>query len=189
VLDSWGNTVTAEHLGGYVPGGDPATRYPELWDWFVREHGVRSVLDVGCGDGVAVDHFAALGCRVRGIDGVPQDHPLIVEHDYANGPYVPSGSWDLAWSCEFVEHVAEEHAPNYLATFRAAKLVLMTHADPGQQGWHHVNCRPASYWIRLFAGTGFVLDDGLTLTTRELACANPSPLNHYARSGLVFVQP
>jgi hypothetical protein len=51
------------HLGGYVEGGDPATYYPDLWKWFVETLMVRSVIDVGCGDGVALKYFRdTLGC-------------------------------------------------------------------------------------------------------------------------------
>jgi len=26
---------TAGHLGGYLTGGDPDTRYEDMWDWLV----------------------------------------------------------------------------------------------------------------------------------------------------------
>lgn len=186
--------VQAGHLGGYVPGGDEATIYPDLWRWLVEGPlSVRTVVDVGCGDGVAVRAFRDLGCLVRGVDGVPQDDTDIIEHDYTKGPLgADSGrfmhAYQLVWSCEFVEHVEERYLPNFLATFKVGMYVLMTHADPGQPGWHHVNCRPADYWVGALAAAGFSLDPDLTATTRQLAAANPSPWNHYRRSGLAFVR-
>lgn len=175
------------HLGGYIVGGDPATYFPDLWTWFVRELGVTSVLDIGCGEGHAVDHFAGLGCRVLGIDGVPQEHQYIQWFDFTQGPLKLFDPFDLVWCCEFVEHVEEQSVPNFLATFRAARMVAMTHADPGQPGHHHVNCQPAEYWIGAMAAAGFRYDETLTWQARGLAALNRNPINHFARSGLAFV--
>lgn len=180
--------MTADHLGGYVAGGDDATWYPELWTWLIHEHGVRSVIDVGCGDGQALRYFASEGCAALGVEGVPQHHERIVEHDYTSGPFAPDIDFDLAWSCEFVEHVDEACVDNFLATFACARTVLMTHAEPGQDGHHHVNCQPAGYWIEKLNAIGYRLDDRLTLQTRTLARANPSLWNHYARSGMAFTR-
>jgi hypothetical protein len=175
------------HLGGYIIGGDDATFYPHLWRWLVEEQGIRSVLDVGCGEGHAIDFFAELGCHVLGIEGVPQENERILQHDYTQRPYsIPGWTADLAWSCEFVEHVEERHVPNFLPSFASAKLVLMTHAAPGQAGYHHVNCQPEAYWRGAMAAIGYVLDDELTQRTRLLAGMNRNPHNHYARSGLAF---
>jgi len=158
----------------------------------VDEQKVESVLDVGCGDGVAVDFFAGLGAHVLGIDGVAQENDRIIQHDFTVGPvdWAAYPGWDegvdLVWSCEFVEHVEEEYVPNFLESFRLGRLVLMTHADVGQPGYHHVNCRPAEYWIEALATIGYELASGITDLTRAIARANSAPSNHYARSGLAF---
>lgn len=178
--------VVDGHLGGYVPGGDPATFYPDLWEWLVNgPEQVRSVLDVGAGDGVALDYFLSLGCDVTGIDGIAQEHDLIVEHDYTTGPLVP-GDVDLVWSCEFVEHVEEQHVDNFLATFACGRLVLMTHAGIGQAGWHHVNCQRPQYWTEKLAGIGYEVDAELTVKCRDLAAMNREPYNHFVRSGKAY---
>lgn len=180
--------VTDRHLGGYVSGGDPATFYPELWTWLVREAGVKSVLDVGCGDAVALRYFESLGVtRLYGIDGISQPFPYVHQHDYTEGPLVPpTPRFDLCWACEFVEHVEEHHVPNFLATFQHADLVLLTHAEPGQGGHHHVNLQEKSYWVEVMQLAGFVFDARFTTLTRALASANDNPWNHYRRSGLAF---
>lgn len=176
------------HLGGYIPGGDPATYFPELWEWLVREKGVKSVIDVGCGEGQALRFFEELGCRISGVDGIEQDHPRIYAHDYTQGPLAIRDPFDLVWSCEFVEHVEERYLPNFLTTFQCANAVLMTHADPGQPGHHHVNCQPASYWKGTMASAGFRFDEDFTREAREKAALNTFPINHFARSGLAFVR-
>lgn len=172
------------HLGGYIPGGDPATYYPQLWYWLVKELGVQSMIDIGCGEGHALAYFRDLGCRVHGIDGVRNEG--VYQWDFTEGAPPPTGPFDLAWSCEFVEHVAERYIPNFVSVFKVAPLVLMTHADVGQPGHHHVNCQPSAYWQGVMAAAGYTLDGDLTLRTREFALLNQNPINHYARSGLAF---
>lgn len=177
------------HLGGYVIGGDEATYYPDLWRWLVEERRVDSMLDVGCGEGHALSFFRDLGCKVEGIDGVPQADPAISTWDFTLGPWPirPDRSYDLIWSCEFVEHVEEGYAMNFLDTFTTAPLVLLTHALPGQSGYHHVNCRPAEYWRGAMAAIGYREDTDLTILTRALAGHNDSPWNHYAQRGMAFI--
>lgn len=143
--------ITDGHLGGYIREGDPDTYYPAMWGWLVSEFEIESVLDVGCGDGIAMNVFRELGCEVAGIDGMPQDDPAIIMHDYTSGPYVPEKMYDLIWCCEFVEHVEEKYIANFLATFSMGRIIAMTSAQPGQAGWHHVNCQTPEYWARQLA--------------------------------------
>ncbi len=178
------------HLGGYVFGGDRRTYYPRLWDWMVDELGVRTVLDVGCAEGRSTAYFKGRGCRVLGIEGsgtAIADSPVasdIVRHDFVEGPYVPDRDYDMVWSCEFVEHVEEAHERNFLETFRrAGRYVFMTHALPGQPGWHHVNCQKPGYWIGRLAGIGFTYDHDLTMKARKVAGNG-----YFASTGLVFTR-
>lgn len=177
------------HLGGYIRGGDPATYFPDLWRWLVEEWGVQSVIDVGCGEGHAVKFFRdELGIRAHGIDGLRQRDPDITQHDFSKGPLrmIPGGFYDLAWSCEFVEHVEERYIRHFLRVFRECRWVLLTHADPGQRGHHHVNCRPADYWVGVLAAAGFRYDEVSTLQARGVAALNRNKDNHFVRSGLAF---
>lgn len=181
-----GDSIQQGHLGGYIEGGDPATYYPHLWTWLAMA-GYQSVLDVGCGDGVALDEFKKLGMQATGVDGIKQNRDDIIEWDFTKGPFSPRPKrWDLIWSCEFVEHVEELWLCHIVDTFRLGKNVLMTHATPGQAGYHHVNCKSADYWIGALASVGFEYQPDFTRKARELAAMNTSPWNHFARSGLCF---
>lgn len=190
--NQWGLMVDEDvpHLGGYHAGGDWGCRNEAMFRWLVDDYGVRSVIDVGCGDGAQVRWLIEeLGVQAVGVDGIPQDDPQVVCHDYTTGPWPArvrgnrmEAATDLAWSCEFVEHVQEEFIPNFVETFLMASTVLMTHAVPGQGGHHHVNCQNDDYWIGVMAGAGLEYDAQLTAVTRELA----DPNGYYHRTGQAF---
>jgi len=191
------------HLGGYIRAnptlargsataahGDPATWSPILWQWLIEELGVRSMLDVGCGEGHTAGFFRDAGCTVLGVDGSLQARGDSViagshaVHDFVDGPFVPQRSFDLVWSCEFVEHVEERFTHNFLAAFAASrKYLLMSYAPRGQPGWHHVNCQPASYWVDKLRRLGFELDQARTDQARALAGSG-----HFRAHGLMFVR-
>jgi len=177
-----GEFVTDGHLGGFVRGGDPDTQYPEMWEWLVATEEIKVVLDVGCGDGAALRAFRDLGCAAIGIDGMEQDDPGIFTHDYTTGlvPFHGTDAFDLVWSCEFVEHVEAQHVLNFLDSFSRAPLVLMTHAMPGQPGWHHVNCQDGTYWKDAMYGIDYFFDPSLTADTRARAHG------YYAATGMAF---
>ncbi len=186
-------SVEQGHLGGYIEGGDEATYFPNLWSWIVVQ-GWKNILDIGCGDGVAVNYWNSIGANAWGVEGIWQPNERIVEHDYAKGTlsvlpglaYDSDSAYDLIWCCEFVEHVEEAYVNNFLDSFAKGKIVLMTHGEPGQAGYHHVNLQPASYWIEKLRTIDYSLDIDLTMKTRELSAFNSSPWNHFTRSGMAF---
>lgn len=189
----WGLDVDEKrpHLGGYVKGGDPHSWSPELWDWLIGRHGVRSMVDVGCGTGETVGYFAARGCDALGVDGIAQEHYRVIQHDYTEGPYpdplrygTPRGTVDLVWSAEFVEHVEEAFLPNFLFTFGQGNLVAFTHATPGQGGHHHVNEQTSDYWRGVMAAYGYSYEPELTQEARNLVAHREG--NYFARTGLLF---
>jgi len=175
------------HLGGYVAGGDSSTWYPELWDWIINELEIKSIIDIGCGEGHSTKYFKEKGCKVLGIEGSKvaiNNSPIkesLIRHDYTKEPFNPDKEYDLAWSCEFVEHVKEKFLNNYLETFKASKYIFMTHALPGQGGYHHVNCQPKGYWIEKISEIGFKFDKELTQKAREKALHG-----YFEQTGLVF---
>lgn len=171
------------HLGGYLLGGDPGSWYPALWEWLLRKYGVKSVIDVGCGEGHSLRWFAKRGCDVLGVEGIAQPDHRIDTHDFCDGPFIPDRVFDLAWCCEFVEHVGAEFEENFLETFEFTGMVAMTHGLPGQGGHHHVNCQPPAYWIERLRTHGFRLNRPATRRAREL-----TPNGYFDWSGLVFVR-
>lgn len=142
----------AGHLGGCVKGGDPDTYYPKLWEWLINTYYPFVVLDVGSGEGGSIRNFERLGCRVIGIEGLPEcvgQSDNVIIHDLTTSP-VKVTNIDLVWCCEVVEHIEEKYIDNLMKTLVNGKIVAMTHALPGQDGYHHVNCKPKEYWIEQF---------------------------------------
>ena len=202
--DDWihPSAVGTAHLGGYGVGefGDAGSYYPNLWTWAVKLLNIESVIDVGCGEAHSTRFFLELGCDAIGVEGYAPAIERsgivdrIVVHDYCDGPYVPNREFDLAWSCEFVEHVEERYLPNFMATFSRAACVFMTFAQPGAPGHHHVNAQEQAYWVAQFAARGYELDRELTECGRRIALADrfllsPAEDNatYFAQSGCVFV--
>lgn len=170
-------TEKEPHLGGYIVGltdhGDPNTYATEIWDW-MAENKIKSVIDVGCGQGFSTKYFFNKGLDVLGVEGgenaynssVIKDKTVL--HDYTKGPFSPDRNYDAVWCCEFVEHVEEQYIENFLTTFDFCKQIFMTHAVPGQDGYHHVNCRESEYWIEKLENRGFKFDKETSIMLRGL---------------------
>lgn len=177
------------HLGGCWPEGDPYTIMPDVWERLIAEYDIKSVLDIGCGTGHSLKWFHEHGMEAQGLEGdvmaiekqvsVPG---LITPHDFTKGAYDPAREFDLGWCAEFVEHVDARFAPNFLDTFRHCKLIVLTHAVPGQAGFHHVNCQPDGYWIRLMDQWGF---DHIQKETTKLRASATTPVP-WGRNSLMF---
>lgn len=195
--------IMEEHLGGYetctedFPNGDPNTFSPKLWKHIIEKFGIKSVIDVGCGMGFSMIEFMKYCDEVVGIEGSPyalkksQIKDNIFQHDYKYGSLETDDRYDLCWCCEFVEHVDEEYMDNFLSTFAFAKYVAMTHALPGQDGHHHVNCQPQEYWVHHMERFGFVFDPEVTNELREIAKKEGEEdgyFKYFEKSGLFFVK-
>ena len=148
-----------EHLGGCRHDGH--TFLPDVWDYLLAKYAIRSVVDVGCGYGYAAKYFLDQGLDVIGVEGyrlaIEQNRcpkRYLIEHDYTQGP-LTIRPVDLAWAGEFVEHVEARFRDHFLTTFACARYVCLTHAVPGQGGYHHVNEQPTAYWVRELARYGF----------------------------------
>lgn len=175
-------------LGGNIRHGDHNTHSPVLWRYLVERFAVKSVLDVGCGEGHAVNFFARLGCHAHGIDGLQANVRRavipIALHDLTQSSYLMPV--DLVWSCEVAEHLPDEKIKYYIDTLTNGRIVAMTHALPGQGGYHHVNCQPPEYWIEKLKHEGYYLDEGY-LDYRKIA-ASDVHFNYFVNSGLLFIR-
>jgi SAM-dependent methyltransferase len=177
---------TKPHLGGNFADGDPCTWCPSSWDYVIKQFNIKSVLDVGSGRGWAAKWFSVKGLKVFAIDGLAENvnsavYPTtlidLTERSYNN-------LVDFVNCIEVVEHIEEKYIDNLLTTLCQGRLVLMTHAVPGQKGWHHVNCQPSEYWIKHMQNRGYRLLENETKLIRELAHKDGG--KHIARNGMLF---
>jgi SAM-dependent methyltransferase len=174
-------------LGGNLIGGDPDTYHPALWNYLLDEFGVQSVLDVGCGEGHCVRYFNDAGVKAFGVDGLKQNIERAVApielHDLREGPYVLPV--DLVHCCEVVEHIEEIYLDNLLRTLSNGAVIAMTHALPGQDGYHHVNCQPEEYWIGKLEAYGYEFLPQQTREAKDRIVASGT-WTYFVQSGLVF---
>lgn len=168
------------HLGGHFGNSNVDTA---TLDYLISRFAITTMLDVGCGPGGQIEAALARGVAAFGIDGDPHMRTArIWTHDYTSGPW-PTAGWDLIWSVEFVEHVEAKYQENYLVTFDGGKVLFLTAAPPGFPGWHHVNCQPQSYWLKVLTKRGWTRDHEATEWVRA---HGGHPFS--TRQGLVFVK-
>jgi hypothetical protein len=176
------------HLGGNFADNDQASYSEQVWKYIVSNYDIKTCLDVGSGRGFSAKFISSLGVSVTAIDGL---------HDNVVNAVVPTLEVDLTQqefihnvdfvNCiEVVEHIDEKYINNLMTTLANGKYVLITHAFPGQQGWHHVNCQPSSYWIDKFSSIGYQLLAEETAHIRQLASSDNA--EHIQRSGLLFIK-
>jgi SAM-dependent methyltransferase len=178
---------TDPSLGGNLIGGDPHTYHPALWDYLRDEFDVKSVLDLGCGEGHCVRYFNEAGVKAIGVDGLKQNIERAVApielHDLRHGPYTLPV--DLVHCCEVVEHIDAIYLDNLLRTLANGAVIAMTHALPGQPGHHHVNCQSADYWIGKLEALGYEFLKRQTQAGKDRIAATGS-WTYFIQSGLIL---
>ena len=175
-------------LGGNMRHGDVHTWSPVLWRFLAERYSLRSMLDVGCGEGHAVAFFHGMGLYAHGIDGlltnIERSVAPIALHDLLTGPYkMPV---EFVWSCEVAEHIETDSVSHYLDTLTNGNIIAMTHALPGQGGHNHVNCQPPEYWISRLGERGYVVSEDNNIF-RDVS-GKEFAWTYFGRSGLVFVR-
>ncbi len=162
--------LLSNHLGGHKN----RTHLDEgVLNFMIKEFNLKSFIDIGCGPGGMVNLAEEMRLESVGIDGdftVPRKGNNFIIHDYTSGPTVFDQKFDMSWSCEFVEHVEEKYIPNYIKDFQRSKYVVMTYSE--KPGHHHVNLKPAEYWIDIFKDYGFNHSPEYTNKIREVSTMN-----------------
>lgn len=124
----------------------------------------KRLIDLGAGCGVYSALFAAKGTEVVAVDGVvaPAESafpvPILVR-DLTEPIRDDWGRFDLTLCLEVAEHIPEPLADAFLANaVRFSDRLVLSAAQPGQPGHHHVNLQPKRYWVAKLAAHGFAYD-------------------------------
>jgi len=117
---SWWDETSPLNLlhGSMTPG-----RFAYFRSVLARQSGAGAaglrVLDIGCGGGFLAEEFAALGCRVTGVDpspasiGAARAHAagqgLRIDYRVGTGEELPApdADFDVACCCDVLEHVSD----------------------------------------------------------------------------------
>jgi 2-polyprenyl-6-hydroxyphenyl methylase/3-demethylubiquinone-9 3-methyltransferase len=115
----WDETSPLNVLHGSVTPGRLAYFEGVLSRQFGAGAAGLRALDIGCGGGFLAEEFAALGCRVTGVDpsaasisaarahaagrGLAIDYQVGLGEDLP----VPDAAFDLAYCCDVLEHVSD----------------------------------------------------------------------------------
>src|SRR6266566_1072689 len=126
-----------------------------------------SVVDIGCGLGGWLAAFQAHGVEdILGIDGDYIDRKMLdipLEHFKAidiSRPFTLDRTYDLAVCLEVAEHLAPEHATDFVESLsRLAPVILFSAAIPLQGGTNHLNEQWPDYWAQKFRAKGFLAID------------------------------
>lgn len=174
------------HLGGNTDSD--RTFYPRLYEYIIKKHTPKEMIDIGAGKGRTAMFFKLKGVNVSVVDGLPSNVKCLKNNfekcylnDYSKSNLITNSLFDIGWCCEVLEHIEEKYLDNIFDTFKKCKNVFITHALPKQKGWHHVNCRESDYWVEMFNANNFKLNEKETIYTRKLANF------YYKKTGMVFV--
>ncbi len=134
------------------------------------------MLDVGCGTGETALWFKNHGVQAVGLDGllwnVRKCEALGVAgvvHDFTRGAAYLANV-DLIWCADVAEHIEEKFVGNLLETLRHCRVLAFAHGTDANadEGYHHVNNQPESYWIEKLASVGMVELPIETIRSREV---------------------
>jgi len=129
----------------------------------VNKYNPKSILDIGCGNGIWLKTFEDYGINdYLGTDGdyVNED---IFRADYSK--FIAKNlesevnfnkKFDLAISLEVGEHISKHSSETYIKSIcKHSDLIIFSAAIPGQKGTNHINENPQSFWAELFKKQGF----------------------------------
>lgn len=196
----------------HVPTGsdkntDISNAFKGDWHWdylFLDEPPIRfvierfapkSVLDLGCGNGLYPALYTHLGAEdVLGVDGLQQESTVLDAKSYIKAdlqdPFDAGRGFDLVVCLEVVEHINPEASEVLFDSIahQAKGQIMFSMAEVGQPGNGHINCKNISEVLSHWAKRGWQPDLAATLGLRGLSSMswfrrNIILLNHTGETG------
>jgi len=156
----------------------------------VNKYNPKSILDIGCGNGIWLKSFENCGINdYLGTDGnyVTED---IFRANFSK--FIPKNletevnfnqKFDLVLSLEVGEHISQNSSETFIKSIcNHSDLIIFSAAIPGQKGTHHINENLQSYWAGLFKKNGYYPYDEI----RPLIWYNPHILFWYRQNIIVY---
>ncbi len=161
-VDPYGSAFWEFHDGGDWRG---------FADVVLKHFAPRSVLDVGCGQGSALEGFkrvdpqlelrgleyseAALGiARSKGLN-ILQINLAALNRLEVDNLFSEIGNIDIVLCLEVAEHMPARRSGKLLDLLTKFDTIIFSAAHPNQGGDLHVNEQPLEYWIERFNKLGF----------------------------------
>lgn len=160
--------------------------------WFMKQKGIKSLLDVGCGVGQLKTAMTRAGATDKtldymGLDGgsnimelegikssVIGDENHIIPHLCwvdASVPFSMKKKYDIVFSNEVAEHIPRSGEKDYIDNLtkhiKDDGYLLLGWARIGQGGFKHLNERDATYVIGEIEKRGLIFDNELTNSFRQ----------------------
>ncbi len=137
----------------------------------------KSVIDIGCGNGLYLAKFAEAGKEILGFDGSPAAVKISSVADKIKLFNLTKSlrlnrHFDLCLCIELAEHlplVAADTLVNSLTSL--SNNIVFTAATPGQgpRSIGHINEQPHQFWIKKFEVDSFIYNKELThIIKREM---------------------
>ena len=178
--------INKPHLGGNGLNADKNTWSPSSWKYVIEKYHIKNITDLGSGRGFISKWLADLGLNVTAVDGLEDNvkNAVIstIQHDLTEKAFVKNT--DLVICLEVVEHIDEKYLDYLLDSMCQGKYLFMTHAVPGQKGYHHVNCQNSDYWINHLSKKSYTLLEEDSVIIRNLADRDKA--RHISRNGMLF---
>lgn len=130
-------------------------------DQLIRAFAPRQVFDAGCALGMLVESFWDRSVEAHGRDisdfAIASVRPDMRPYCHVGSLATPiDGSYDLLTCIEVLEHMPADEAEQAIRTMAAAAPRILFSSSPIDFAEPtHINVRPTSYWLRLWAEAGF----------------------------------
>jgi SAM-dependent methyltransferase len=145
----------------------------EILSLIIEKVKPKTVLDVGCGIGNALDYFINQGVDAVGIENSKiaishaRNPEKIIRHNL-NREISLQRTFDLVWCFEVIEHIHPTYEKTFLQTLtRHSRLIILSAARPGQGGHGHFNEQLPEYWIKKFEHLNFEFDEKFSNELRQ----------------------
>lgn len=126
----------------------------------LRKYGGKSILELGCGNGLFLEMAARIWSDVLGVDWarspvldeILKRCPNVRFQQVDVRAWRPHGLFDLVVSADFLEHIHPDHLPWLIATIATFGRIHYHKIACYDDGHSHLSILPPERWLSLFIG-------------------------------------